>query len=231
MHDDNTVFESLNEDCHGTYVSGIIAGQKDESGVIGLAPNVKILPLKFMSAEGGSTSNAIRAIEYAKKMDVKIINCSWSGDSYNAALKDEMENSDILFLCSAGNEGKDIDNEPVYPACFDIDNIVTVGSFDNCGVISVSNWGQQVDLVAPGVNVISTFPQNMYIFASGTSGSTPFVTGAAALALSIHPSLANKKLVAAICDSVDIDENNFYNIKTEGRLDVWNLFRLLQDAN
>ena len=73
------------------------------------------MPLKFIAGNYGNTSDAIETIQYAQNLGVSIINCSWS--SYNYDLKDAMENSNILFVCSLGNDGINLSSREVYPAC------------------------------------------------------------------------------------------------------------------
>ena len=87
------MFDSNNYDAHGTHVSGIIAASSNNLGISGTAPNVKILPLKFVSGNSGYTSDAIEAIAYAEKLGVQITNCSWGSSEFNPALEDVMKNS------------------------------------------------------------------------------------------------------------------------------------------
>ncbi|AEY67386.1 S8 family serine peptidase [Clostridium sp. BNL1100] len=107
INNDNSVYDSFSEDLHGTFVAGIIAASSNNIGICGVAPNVKIMPLKFISDTQGHTSDAIRAIEYAESMGIDIINCSWGGLNYNKALKSAM--NDIQKRCySVGNQVLDI---------------------------------------------------------------------------------------------------------------------------
>ncbi|PGS53980.1 S8 family serine peptidase [Bacillus sp. AFS041924] len=164
---DNTVYDALDGDEHGTHVSGTIAGAlegkttNDNKGVVGIAPNVKILPLKFIGPDGGTSADAIEAIEYAKSMGVKITNNSWGGDEYDPLLKDAIENSQSLFVAAAGNEGWDNDEGGSYPASFDSANILSVAAVDNKGnLASFSNYGaESVDVAAPGVDILSSVPK------------------------------------------------------------------------
>ena len=196
---DNTVYDSSEEDFHGTRVAGIIAADENGSGIIGAAPRVKILPLKFISDGTGYTSDAIEAIEYASKMGAKIINCSFSGADNNLALKEAMAASKLLFVCAAGNAGKDISKAPVYPASFELSNILTVGAINNRGEIAeLSNYGINVDVAAPGIAILSTQPENKYGYHSGTSYSAPYVTAIAALIKSIMPDMTAAQLATRI---------------------------------
>lgn len=154
-------------DFHGTHVAGTIAAAMNNGGVVGVAPGVKLMSLKFLDAYGdGYTSDAIAAIDYAAKMGVKILNASWGMLGHNQALYDAMAaNPNILFVAAAGNEGLDMDDldpaTPVAsPAGFDLPNIISVAAVDNTGALAdFSNYGSaKVDLAAPGVLTLSTGP-------------------------------------------------------------------------
>lgn len=187
----NSVYNPEDIDSHGTHVAGTIAASLNYEGFVGIAPNVKIMPLKFLGPDGGSISDAIAAIEYAADMGVKIANNSWgasfgmSGETSNA-LKDAIENSGMLFICAAGNMGVNIDSWFVAPASYDLPNILTVASINNRGELSkFSNYGQsRVHISAPGEGILSTIPSEEYAYWSGTSMATPHVSGVAALLLS-----------------------------------------------
>jgi|GEM_PF-3227453 len=204
VNNEGDVFSYSTIDTHGTHVAGIIAAEANNLGIRGVAPEIKILPLKFINGTFGYTSDAIEAIEYAQKMGVKIINCSWGGSEYNHALKDAIQNSGILFVCAAGNRGQDIDINPVYPAGFDLPNIITVSSVNNKGNISTfSNYGLKSDIAAPGENIISTIPGNKYNMMSGTSMAAPYVSGTASLILSQDDLLSPDEIKSRIIDNCD----------------------------
>ncbi|MFB7141772.1 S8 family serine peptidase [Gottfriedia sp. NPDC056225] len=166
-NDDNTVYDALDGDEHGTHVSGTIAAAlegattADNKGVVGVAPNVKILPLKFIGPFGGTSADAIEAIEYAKNMGVKITNNSWGSDEYDPLLEEAIENSNSLFVAAAGNDGWDNDEGGAYPASFESSNILSVAAVDNKGKLAdFSNYGaDSVDVAAPGVDVFSSVPK------------------------------------------------------------------------
>jgi subtilisin family serine protease len=161
-HFDNTVYDANDLDEHGTHVAGTIAAVANNStGVAGIAPNVKIMPLKFLGPDGGSTSDAILAIEYAAKMGVKVTNNSWGGGPFEQALYDAIKNSNSLFVAAAGNDGLDNDVEPSYPDSYDLDNIISVAAINGYGHLAgFSNYGNySVDIAAPGEFIQSTVPK------------------------------------------------------------------------
>jgi subtilisin family serine protease len=202
----NRMFIRGEEDFHGTHVAGTIAAKANNMGVIGVAPNVKIMPLKFIGPWGGYESDAILAIEYAKSKGVKILNNSWGGGENAQALKDAIKNSGILFIAAAGNDGMNTDASPMYPAAYDLPNILSVASVNNTGNLSFfSNYGSKsVDVAAPGEGILSTFPiwdedySNAYEYLDGTSMATPHVSGIAALVKSVNPTYSPAQIKDAI---------------------------------
>jgi subtilisin family serine protease len=161
-HDDGTVYDIYDGDEHGTHVAGTIAATTNNNlGVSGIAPNVKIMPIKFLGPYGGSTEDAILAIEYAASMGVKLSNNSWGGGDYDQALKDAIEQSGMLFVAAAGNDSVNTDEEPHYPSSYNNENILSVAAIDNQGNLAgFSNYGfNSVDIGAPGVNILSTVPK------------------------------------------------------------------------
>ena len=217
----SAVYNTAEDDKHGTIMVGIISAN-GKMGFSGIAPNVKILPLKFISNGIGYTSDAIEAIEYAKKMGVKIINCSFGSDVYNKALFDEMKDSNILFVCAAGNYKKDVKLNPIYPACFELDNVISVGAIDDKGkAASFSNYGIDVDVSAPGVNVLSTAPDSKFELYKGTSISAAHVTGIAALLKSKEENLSASQIKARILNNVVVSNSLKGINSTQGRVDAY----------
>jgi subtilisin family serine protease len=204
-HGDNTVHD-FDDDFHGTHVAGTIAASLDGAGVVGVAPSVKIMALKFINspADGdcGWDEQAVAAIEYAASFGVHIANTSWGrrGDPSEASeLFDAMAAAPTLFVASAGNQGIDNDEDfPAIPATFDLPNIVSIAAIDNTGGIpEFSNYGETtVDIAAPGVAILSTLPadsshpQPGWGWLDGTSMAAPHATGVVALIASAAPSLA-----------------------------------------
>jgi len=189
-NNDNTVYHSANEDDHGTHCAGTIAAIENTGGVVGVAPLVKILPLKFIGNDpetgesGGSSADAIEAIAYAEQMGVEICSCSWGGSGYDTALYQTIATSEMLFIFAAGNDSIDNDADtPAYPASFTLNNIISVAAIDSQGNLAdFSNYGAtSVDVAAPGVLIGSTYPDSSYVYMDGTSMATPHVAGIAAL--------------------------------------------------
>jgi subtilisin family serine protease len=238
---------------HGTHCAGNVAARADNGkGVTGVAPGVRIMPLRFITVKGqGTTADAVLAIKYASDNGARVLSNSWGsegdeGDADATALKDAINyamGKGVLFVAAAGNGHQgvgydnDTDSKPGVPASYDIENIISVAAIDEAGALgSFSNWGvKSVDLGAPGVKVFSTVTQSEHysdtvidfggITATwdGTSMATPHVAGAAALYLSIHPDKTWKDAKDAILGSVK--KNPALNGKTVsgGQLDVYAL--------
>lgn len=147
---------------HGTHVAGTIAGIKGNGkGMIGVAPNAKIMALRTTL----STFDNVRSINFAKYNGAKVINASWggpmAGGSSDDLLKEAIRNFPGLFIVSAGNSGIDNDVKPHKPCSFDLDNIICVAATDQDDKLaSFSQYGtKSVDVGAPGVNILSTIPR------------------------------------------------------------------------
>jgi subtilisin family serine protease len=205
-HNDNTVHD-FDQDFHGTHVAGTIAASLNGIGVVGVAPNVSIMALKFISDDRprdcGLDSQAIAAIAYAKSFGVHIANASWGESGRRDSAPDLYEaiaKSQMLFVAAAGNSDEDMDDPqilPSIPAAFDLPNIVSVAAIDNSGGLAgFSNYGlRSVDIAAPGEAVLSSLPADPkhsvgWGWMDGTSMAAPHVSGTAALIASVFPSLA-----------------------------------------
>lgn len=210
---------------HGTHIAGVIGARGDNDfGVRGVNWKVTILPLVYLDKDSsGNLANSIAAIHYAVEMGAKVINASWGGTSPDA-LREAIQwaaSKGVLFVCSSGNDGENLDVYPYYPSSFGIDNMIVVGSsnFDDA-VTGDSNWGRRtVDILAPGIEIPSTLPNGRYGYMSGTSMSTPHVAGAAALLWSLHPDWTYKDVKKALLKSSKV-QPSYLNRVREGRLDV-----------
>lgn len=222
FNSDCTVYDDSSDAIHGTHIAGIIAAKENGIGIVGVAPEVKLLPLKFLSDNVGYTSDAIEAIEYAESMGVSIMNCSFGSTEYNSALREAMKNSNMLFVCAAGNNGYDSPETPVYPASFKLKNVVSVAAHDNAGAISVfSSYGETVDFAAPGQQIISTVPEDGYDYKSGTSMATAYATGVAALVKSQFPELIHINIGNRLKENAKEVEAMLEKVASNGILDAY----------
>lgn len=195
---------------HGTHVAGTIAARMGNGvGVVGVAPNVRIMALKFLDSGGrGYTSDAIACVDYAVAKGAHLTSNSWGGGGYSQALRDSIARAAAagqLFVAAAGNDGSDNDDYPHYPSDYDVANVVSVGSSTRSEQVSYfSNYGlTSVDLFAPGSEILSTSPGGAYRSLSGTSMATPHVSGVAALLLSVTPGQGYAALKTRLLGTVD----------------------------
>ena len=191
---------------HGTAVAGVAAAKDNYKGVVGVAPGARLWAIKVLDSNGiGSTSDLIKGIDYVTQHadEIDVVNLSFGTDGPNDALHTAIINSvaaGVTYVVAAGNDAKDASS--VIPAsypeviavsaivdtdgkCGGIGKSTTVGKDDNFA--SFSNYGSVVDMAAPGVQIKTTTRGSSYTTFSGTSASTPHVTGAAALYKSEHP--------------------------------------------
>lgn len=177
---------------HGTTVASVIAG--GGSSLIGVAPNVTLLPIKAFSPYGLTTSAALYgAFEYAVSSGAKIIVAGWGTQRYSKALEDGVrlaEANGVLTIAAAGDGGLDLEKRPYYPAAFagalGLKNMLVVAGYDDSGALTrapgmYSNYGRSVDLAAPGGGVRVATPRSSYELRSSTGIAAGFVAGAAAL--------------------------------------------------
>jgi serine protease len=228
----NNTGNPYDTDGHGTHVAGIIgAVGNNGTGTSGVVWRTRIMPLKFMNADGGFTSNAVRAMNYAIDRGAKIINNSWGGGNYDPTLATAIrraQSSGTIVVSSAGNQGANVDTSPFYPASYSTlsDNAVSVAATDGNGnIASYSNFGAStVTIAAPGSNILSTLPNSRYGQMSGTSMAAPVISGALALLWDAHPDWDYKQVIAKLKTSVDTSANLQGKVQTGGQI---NLAKLL----
>ena len=172
---------------HGTHCAGIVgATGLIDGGVQGMSPEVSIMPLRFLGADGsGDLDTAIKAIDYAIEHKVSVISASWGATVPAAKAQPLVEavlradKAGIIFVTAAANDGKNNDNTDVYPANAGTPNMLTIAASDSSDAKpSWSNYGKaRVSIAAPGDAIISTLPGNKYENLSGTSMATPLVAG------------------------------------------------------
>ncbi len=224
----NSDADPLDDNGHGTHVAGTIGARgNNDLGVAGISWNARIMAVKFLSANGGgTTSAAIRAIDYAVANGAKVLNNSWGGGGYSAALEGSVKNavsSGVLVLVAAGNEKNNNDKRPSYPANYS--GVLSVAAIDKNGKLaSFSNFGaKSVQLAAPGVNILSTWLGGSYAWNSGTSMATPHVSGAAALAWCKNPSLSAEALKTVLLNSLSSSANLAEKVESSAYLNVGTL--------
>jgi cysteine-rich repeat protein len=228
--------DPMDDGFHGTHVAGTIAAAGNNGlGVVGLNWTARIMALKFLPGSGsGSTSDAILAVQYATQMGARLTNNSWGGGGNSQALRDAIraaEAANSLFVAAAGN---DASSEALYPARYDLENIVSVAATDQNDVIArFSNFNAtSVDLGAPGVDILSTYPtahpNGPYAIISGTSMASPHVAGVAGLIWALRPALSTEDVKQIILSSVSPNASLAGKTVTGGRL---NAFAALALAN
>jgi thermitase len=220
---------------HGTHVSGTIAAALDNltgdpaaaEGVVGIAPNARILGYKVCAADGTCSDFAIeQAVARAITDGAKVINMSLGSAEYSQSLDDAVQdawNAGLVIVAAAGNNGT---TDPFYPAA--LDNVISVGAFDEDDRrAAFSNYGTKVDISAPGNVIMSTYPliacpaselpgnSGCYTWQSGTSMAAPHVAGAAALVWSRTDVTTNRQVVDILLRSADPQ-----GVASE-RLDAW----------
>ncbi len=191
---------------HGTHVAGIAAAKDNYNGVVGVAPGARLWAIKVLDKYGfGSLSDIIAGIDYVTKNadQIEVANISFGCECVSQALDEAIHNSvaaGVTYVVAAGNSGKDVltFSPPNHP---DVITVSAIADSDGkCGgsggstsmgkddsLASFSNYGEGIDISAPGVKIYSTFKGKTYATMSGTSMAAPHVTGAAALYKSTHP--------------------------------------------
>ncbi|MFN8496275.1 MAG: S8 family serine peptidase [Anaerolineae bacterium] len=180
---------------HGTHVTGIIAAAANNGvGISGVAPGSRVMPIKVMSALGNGSHFVIaQGIEYALANNARVLNLSMGGDTPSQTLKQAIDHAwqaGALVVAAAGNDNTD---KPSYPAAWP--NVISVGALNTDDTRApFSNYGPTISLVAPGVAILSTLPDNRYEAWPGTSMAAPFVSGVAALLWSRNATLTNAQV-------------------------------------
>jgi major intracellular serine protease len=175
----------LDGNYHGSHVAGTILATDSGSGIVGIAPQAKLLALKALGDDGsGSMEYTCNALRYAIDQKVDVINMSLGGPSSPQLhrLIIEATNKGIIVCAASGNEGDGNPDtiEVSFPG--DYHEVIEVGAVDYTGKLAYfSNTNPEVDVLAPGVHILSTYRNHQYAYLDGTSMATPHVTGAIAL--------------------------------------------------
>ena len=235
--------DPMDENGHGTHTAGTLGAVGNNMlGVAGVAWHVKIMGIKIYSpnADDSTSAMVINAYNYVRMMKNRGVNIRVTNNSYGGcpetcgddfAVKDAIDalgDTGVLNVFAAGNAGTNNDISPFYPASFDSPSIISVGGSDqndNC----IFNYGAtSVDISAPGSIIMSTTPMTNhppYHNLSGTSMSTPHVTGAAALLAMYRPSLSAASIKATLINSADVLPQFAGLNRAGGRLNIRNGLR------
>ncbi len=205
---------------HGTHVAGTIAAAENGTGVVGVAAEAHVIPLRVLDASGsGWSSDVAAAFAWAGDHGVRVVNASLGANGITRAERDAIQaHPNTLYVVAAGNDSANVESAPEYPCAYPQANVLCVGATDfNDAKASFSNYGAtSVDLFAPGTKVISTYPRSFssnlvntisssdgFELMQGTSMATPHAAGAAALVAAAHPSFTALQIKTALMISVD----------------------------
>jgi thermitase len=213
--------DPADEEGHGTHVAGTVVARADnDAGIVGVAPNAKVLPLRVLDEKGeGTTSDVAQAFDWAGDHGYRIVNASLGSSGYSSTERVAIAtHPGTLYVVAAGNSGINVDSKPVYPCAYDLANVVCVGASDpNDQAASFSNYGAtSVDVFAPGVAIFST-EHGAYAFESGSSMASPHVAGEVALLRARNPGLTTAQLKSAILNTAEPKEGLAGKSLTGGR--------------
>ncbi|AZV43017.1 S8 family peptidase [Peribacillus asahii] len=189
----NGTLSYIDEYGHGTFVAGIVSALNNDLGVVGVASEANLYSIRVLDKYGnGNFSDVISGIEWAISNNIDIINMSFGSNIGSKSLKkaiDKAYNEGILMVAAVGNDGYSKKGNVNYPAKYKY--VMGIGAIDQNNIIAdFSSNGKEVDLVAPGVLVNSTYI-NGYAILNGTSMAAPYVTGVASLLMQLNPELSN----------------------------------------
>ena len=225
------------DDGHGSFVAGVVAAKAgNATGVTGIAPNARIMPVKVLDCEGtGTALAAAQGVLYAAKAGARVINISFGSDedslTLRAAIAEAHDRYGVAIVAAVGNSGA---ASITYPARDE--NVIAVSAGDHrkaSSKASFSNWGPEVDVTVPGVDIASTLPMKFcaagwacvsgqpYALGSGTSFAAALVSGAAALILSRGPLMLPDAVRSRLTSTaVDLPDAAYPNWDGAGRIQI-----------
>jgi len=186
---------------HGTHCAGILAGTDNGRGIVGIAPRAKILAVKVLGDNGSGTYESVYkgflwAAEKADIISMSLGSAEAPPDVFHQAVKQAYAKN-VVIVAAAGNEASAIN----YPAAYD--EVIGVVALDKTLLpASFSNRGAQAEIAAPGVEILSAYPGGRYAKLSGTSMSTPIVSGIVALYIAYLKKKGKPVTVAAVRDAL-----------------------------
>ncbi len=219
----------MDDDGHGTHVAGVIAANtNNQEGIAGITWFNKVMPIKVLDQSGAGTMfDVAEGILWAVDHGAKVINMSLGNYAESQYLHDAIQyahSKDVVIVAATGNDNT---NELGYPAAYK--EVIGVSAVDNrLERAEFSNYGDYVDVVAPGVNIASTYPNNQYAALSGTSMASPHVAALAGLIRAYRPELSNDEVIKIII-------NTATDLGDKGK-DIWfgagqiNMAKALKDS-
>jgi len=214
---------------HGTMVAGVLgAVGNNGKGIAGVAWKVQIMACRSFNSSGtGNISDTVAGIDYAIANGARIINASFGFNPDSAALSNAIvsaRNAGVIVVAACGNSSTNVDVVPTYPACYPLDNVLSVAATDRNDLLATfSNYGRtNVHLGAPGAEIWSTFSftDSYYNSDSGTSFSAPFTAGVLALAMARFPAETYQELISRLLNGTDPLPSLAGKCVTGGRLNL-----------
>jgi flagellar hook assembly protein FlgD len=212
---------SVSPDNHGTHVAGVIAATINKTGISGIAPNIKIMPVDVFSGDGANVYDVAEGIIYAVDHKADILNLSLGSYYYSYPLAYAVsyaQSKGVLVVAAAGNDDT---SEYTYPAA--LPAVLGVSATDSLDRITqFSNYGNHIDFAAPGLNIYSTISGSKYANMDGTSMASPIISGVSALILSKNPFLSPSQVEnILIKSSVDLGNKGWDYFYGYGRVDAY----------
>lgn len=182
---------------HGRQMTSLVAAETNNgTGMSALSYNVKYITAKI-SADDGQIFDPYEGIVYVVDQGAKVVNCSWYQNVHTKYGKDIIDyalSKDVVVVSSAGNDNS---NTPVFPASYEY--VLGVGAIDENGLkTNVSNFGNWVDIFAPGQNLYVAYPNNTYFTTGGTSTSTALTTSACCLLRKLFPNETAQQIITRV---------------------------------
>jgi subtilisin family serine protease len=212
---------NVSPDNHGTHVAGIIAATINKTGISGIAPNVKIMPVDVFTGAGANVYDVAEGIMYAVDHKADILNLSLGSYYYSYPLEYAVSyarSKGVLVVAAAGNDDS---SEYTYPAA--LPSVLGVSATDSLDRITqFSNYGDYIDFAAPGMDIFSTISGSKYASLDGTSMASPVVSGVSALILSKNPFLTPSQVQnILIKSSSDLGSKGWDYLYGYGRVDAY----------
>ena len=220
--------DPMDDDSHGTHVAGTIGAVGNNNvGVVGVAWKTRIMAVKSLGTSGGSFADVVAGFDYAVANGAKIVNMSLGGrggspgDFAEVAIINAGKKG-VILVAAAGNDGTNNDTSPFYPANYTAANIVSVAATDDKdGLAGFSNYGlESIDIGAPGVDIMSTLPNNSYGAQNGTSMAAPMVAGALVVMMDQSPGLTYQQYIAKLYKGADLIPSLAGKTTTGARLNL-----------